>query len=75
MYSWKIGYELDNKCDPVYCRDRNGADFDVVKTVVFYTSVFDSRTQLYPNSTWQAGVQHFVAYVRGAAGIQDLSPV
>ena len=29
MYSWKAGYELDNTCDPVYCRDRNGADFNL----------------------------------------------
>ena len=46
-----------------------------VKTIVFYTSIFDIRTKVYPNSTWQAGVQHFVAFVRGAASIKDLSPV
>jgi hypothetical protein len=73
MYSWKMGYELDNNCGPL-CIGRY-ADFDYVKTVVFYTSVFDVRTKVYANSTWQAGVQHFVSFVRGAAVIKDLSPV
>ena len=73
MYSWKMGYELDNSCGPLGVG--RYADFDYVKTVVFYTSVFDVRTKVYANSTWQAGVQHFVSFVRGAAVIKDLSPV
>ena len=33
IYSWKMGYELDNNCATL-CRDRY-ADYDKVKTVVF----------------------------------------
>ena len=37
--------------------------------------MFDVRTKAYPNSSWHAGVEHFVAFVRGAAAIKDTSPV
>ena len=72
-YSWMIGAEVN---DAWYAaRPERFAEWGFAKAAAFYPSVFDERTAVVANSTWHAAMNHFVMYVRGAAGIKDLTPV
>jgi len=63
IYSHIIGRELNI---PWYGqRPKRFAPFNRVKVIIFYPAPFDKRT---PGWT-----KHFIAYVRGATGVKDLS--
>lgn len=62
IYSWQLGRELNH---PWFGeRATRFAPWDAAKVVVFYPPPFDPRTP-----AWS---KHFVAYVGGANGIQEL---
>jgi len=62
VYSWILGAELNNKW--YGDRPERFAPYNRAKIVIFYPPPFDKRTP-----SW---AKHFIAYVRGAAGIKDL---
>ena len=62
IYSWMLGAELN--VDWYGERPERFAPYRRAKVVVFYPPPFDKRTP--------AWAKHFVAYVRGATGVQDL---
>ena len=72
-YSWQLGAEVNGAW--FAARPTRFAAWGWAKEVAFYPSVFDTRTANVANSSWLAGFNHFVMYVRGAAGIKDLTPV
>lgn len=72
IYSWEFGMEINN---PWYGqRPTRFADWGMAKAVMIYPDVFGS-TPAIANSSWQSAFNHFVMYVRGAAGVRDLTPV
>jgi hypothetical protein len=71
--SWQLGREANV---PWFAaRPQRFAEWGFAREAAFYPSVFDPRTAAVANSSWRAAFNHFVMYVRGAAGIKDLTPV
>jgi sialidase-1 len=75
IYSWQLGAEL---CRSEYAaRPGMYAEYGRVKSAVLFPSPFDDRAKTFVSASGAvqstAMLEHFVAYVRGAAGVTNTS--
>ena len=62
IYSYKMGYEINHPWFATY--PEAYAPYNRAKIITFYPSPFNKKSP-----SWG---KHFIAYVRGATGVQDL---
>jgi hypothetical protein len=67
-YSWELGRDINNAT----ARPVVTGYYEWAKTVVFYPSAFDQRSPPISSGGMTTMLLHFIAYCRGAAGIEKL---